>query len=183
MLTIISKLRLLWRCLFDWRPVKYANQNKLRLADVIFCPSFVASVSGPGSANVFLAKCLLEIYVDSHRPLVLQKDCADALIDTKISLVISQHAEGKYLDTFEVTRQAVQFFKEKGFKTVLVCAHPDHLWRAIKTLQKFNFRVLALDTSGTPYDRSADRWWAKRRLTFLIREFFARLYYYFNGHI
>ncbi|MFA6416784.1 MAG: hypothetical protein WCW61_01180 [Patescibacteria group bacterium] len=159
--------------------------------DAIFCQSFGPRKNEPGMSNFYLAACILRVYNfyknahDCHVPLIIQKDCADAFTeDIKIDKIISQHRNpNTYLDSYEVSRQCAEFCTQKGFKTVLVFAHPDHIWRVMKTLKKLGLNAAAADTSGTPYDPKSIQPWTRSRLRFLIREKAVIIWYFLKGKI
>lgn len=159
--------------------------------DAIFCQSFGLRKNEPGMSNFYLAHCILKVYRiyknyhDCHIPLIIQKDCADAFTeDIKIDKIISQHHDpNKYLDSHEVSRQCAEFCAQKGFKTILVFAHPDHIWRVVRTLKKFDLDPVIADTAGTPYDPKSIQPWTRSRLRFLTREVLVIIMYFITGKI
>jgi hypothetical protein len=159
--------------------------------DAIFCQSFGLRKNEPGMSNFYLAHLILQWHNfyknvhDCHIPLIIQKDCADAFTeDIKIDKIISQHRNPeKYLDSYEVSWQGAKFCREKNLKTVLVFAHPDHIWRVMRTLKKLGLDAVAADTSGTPYDPKSIQPWTRSRLRFLSREILVIIMYFLTGKI
>jgi len=153
----------------------------------IFCQSFGPRVDGPGISNEFLAKKIIEAHKNfPNAPLIIQKDCVNALpANIKVARVIYRHwlPDGRYLDSSEVSRQCAEYCVPKGLTTVLTFAHPDHLWRVMKTMKKFDLNPIAGDTNGTPYDPKSVQPWTRSRLRFLIREFLVIIYYFFKKKI
>jgi hypothetical protein len=181
----MKRVGLFFECMFCWRGIKYCAEDQIENVDAIFCQSFGLRSDGPGASNIFLATKILGIYRSRSLPLIIQKDCADAFPkNIKIDKIISHHEiKGRYLDSFEVSRQGAEFCKINGFNTVLVFAHPDHCWRVAKTLKKFGLKVLVANTVGTPYDPKSIQWWTRKRKYFIYREFLTRIFYFITGKI
>ena len=182
---MMEKIRLLFECLLSWKPAKPANQESQKNVDVIFCQSFGPRKNDPGISNRFLADCILKVYNKNPKPLIIQKDCADAFpVDVKIDKIISRHqVPGKYLDSYEVSRQCFDYCRAKNFETVLFFAHPHHVWRVQKTIEKFGLIGIIGDTAGMPYDSKSTQIWTRTKLIFIPREFLTRLFYLFSNKI
>jgi len=154
--------------------------------DGIFCQSFGRRDDGPGLSNEVLAKLVCEIQekCENKKPLIIQKDCADAFpAGIKIDKIISEHqTPGKYLDSYEVSRQCLEYCLQNNIKTLLVFAHPDHIWRVRKTLEKFGLEAISVNCT-VPYDHKSAQIWTRSKWLFMPWEFFARLAYIFSGKI
>ena len=148
----------------------------------------------PGGTNRGLAwsvAALLRKYRSlglAHPVLCLQQEIADALatdvVDPATDLVIpSQLADGAYVDTAAVARQAVAHLGPTS--DVVVVAHPDHAPRCIRTLRQLGVtpvrtRYLQPRGGGIPWTRfGCDRrgyWrrstqrWTRSRRRFLAHE-------------
>lgn len=181
----MGKIQLLFECLFNWKQVKQASKESQKNADAIFCQSFGLRKQDPGISNKFLANCILKAYSQSPKPLIIQKDCADAFpVDVKVDRVISKHqAPGKYLDSYEVSRQCFDYCRANNLKTVLIFAHPHHIWRVQKTVEKFGLIGVIGDTAGMPYDPKSIQIWTRTKLFFVPRELLTRLFYLFSNKI
>jgi len=181
----MEKIWLFFECLFHWRRGMPDKAEAQKNVDAFFCQSFGPRQNSPGISNEFLAKRILEAYSDNPKPLIIQKDCADALpAEIVVDKIISKHeVAGKYLDSFEVSRQCFEYCREKNFKTLLIFSHPDHYWRVKKTVEKFGLIGIRANTNGMPYDWKSIQVWTKAALIFLPRELLARLYYLFGGKI
>jgi len=133
---------------------------------------------GTGISNKYLAEVVSEIKKQyPEAKVILQKEIADYYPDDKI--IISEHREkGKYLDTWEVLRQARRTCKED--KIVLVC-HPDHLTRAVSIAKKLGFEPLEgrVPYKEIPYDPKSKQWWTRSRLRFFFWNLLANIYYSF----
>ena len=156
-----------------------------RKIDAYFCQSFGPQINGPGISNEFLAKLIIKKYRKDPLPLIIQKDCADAFPeDIYIDKIISEHqTPGKYLDSYEVSRQCFEFCLQNNIKTVLVFAHPDHVWRVAKTIKKFGLDWVIADTKGTPYDPKSVQLWTRSKWLFIPREIIVILAYWFSHKI
>jgi hypothetical protein len=148
--------------------------------DAIFCQSFGRRKYGPGLSNQYLAKLIIKLYDKNPKPLIIQKDCADAMPSRiKIDKIIDRHQNPKkYLDSFEVSRQCAEYCHEHNIKSLIVFAHPDHLGRVLMTIRKFGVKAIAADTKGAPYDSSSEQIWTRDRVTFIAREILTWLYYF-----
>ncbi|MFZ4631915.1 MAG: hypothetical protein ACOYL8_01750 [Patescibacteria group bacterium] len=148
--------------------------------DAIFCQSFGRGKNGPGLSNECLAKSITEIQEKCayNKPLIIQKDCADAFpTEIKIDKIISEHqTPGKYLDSYEVSRQCLEYCLKNNIKTLLVFAHPAHIWRVQQTLENFGLKTIGV-TCDVPYDPQSDQLWTRSKWLFIPWELFARLSY------
>ena len=180
------KKSILFESLFKWKFVNFSSKEEYINVDGFFCQAFGPRKNNPGFSNQFLAGCIIQEYKKNPKPLIIQKECADAFpSNIKIDKIISKHeVYGKYLDSFEVSRQCYEYCKKNNLKTLLVFAHPDHIWRVVKTLEKIGFNnIVVADTRGTPYDWHSIQIWTKAKFIFLLREFFVRLLYLFKKKI
>jgi hypothetical protein len=154
--------------------------------DAIFCQSFGLREDGPGTSNQALAEAIIKIHGELSKPpkLIIQKNCADAFPEGfKIDKIILEHSNpGKYLDSYEVSRQCAEYCFRNGIKKLLVFAHPDHLWRVRKTIEKFEFDCLGV-TSPVPYDKKSSQIWTRSKWLFLPREMIVNLIYFLTGKI
>lgn len=154
--------------------------------DAILCQSFGARKEGVSTSNAALAEAIMNIYnkMPQNTQLIIQKDCADAFPkDFKIDHIISEHAEpGKYLDSYEVSRQCAEYCQKNGLKKLLVFAHPDHLWRVQKVTAKFGLECQGVFTN-IPYDKKSSQIWTRSKWLFLPREAIVNLIYAATGKI
>ena len=159
--------------------------QKTTKIDAYFCQSFGPQKDNPGISNIFLSDCIVSTYNKSPKPLIIQEDAALAFPpNISIDFVISKHhVPGEYLDSYEVSRQGVEYCKQHGYETLLVFAHPDHIWRVMKTLKKLGIHAIAADTRGTPYDPLSVQIWTRSKWIFLPREILTRMFYYLTGKI
>jgi hypothetical protein len=181
----MKRIKLFFECLLNWNTTKLINREDLEKADVIFCQSFGPRKDSPGISNEFLANCIIKVYKQNPKKLIIQKDCADAFpVDVKIDKIIFQYQSvNKYLDSFEVSRQCAEYCENNNFKTILIFAHPHHVWRVKKTIEKFGLVGLVADTRGTPYDWKSTQIWTRTKIFFIPRELLTRLYYWLSNKI
>ena len=196
---IVHFLRGIWVCFFYWR-VEPANSVRLADCDVVLAQDFGLRKNDPGKSNRILAEVIRHLqYQYPLPPPLVQQATRDALPpDYLLSGVAEQHGvAGKYLDTREVFRQHAKVCHRKGWRRVIVVAHPDHLWRVMEVVRAFDlepvamelsgfehaFEPIAADTDNVPYDPLSLQWWTRGRKRFLVREIPTRIYYLLRGWI
>ncbi|MCK9439154.1 MAG: hypothetical protein WCY43_03570 [Patescibacteria group bacterium] len=178
-----EKIILFLECFFTWK-IKKDKKNEPEEAYVYFCLSFGYAKDHSDLSNQALALVLKKYYLQKRAIIIAQKEIADYLPDVIINFTINKHQkESKYLDTFEVCRQCFNYCQEINLKKILVFAHPDHLWRIKKVMEKLGAKISVADTSACPYNKKSKQIWTKNRAFFMIREVFVRLYYFFSGKI
>lgn len=152
----------------------------------IFCQSFGLRKDGPGISNEALAAAITRIREDFPCPpqLIIQKDTADAFPqEVKIDKIISGHqAAGKYLDSYEVSRQCAEYCREKRIKNLLVFAHPHHIWRVKKVTEKFGLNCL-IASIPVPYDKKSSQIWTRSKWLFIPREIIVIIAYWLTKKI
>jgi len=152
----------------------------------IFCQSFGRRGNNPGLSNIALAESVIRICGDFDQPpaLIIQKDCADAFPNYfKIDKVISKHDKpGKYLDSYEVSRQCAEYCRKNGIKNLLIFSHPHHAWRVRKVTEKFGLNCLTV-TVKIPYDRKSVQLWTRSAWLFIPREILVIIAYWLTGKI
>ena len=160
-------------------------RKEIESVDAYFCQSFGPRENGPGISNEFLAGIIAETYNKLPKTLIIQKDAAEAFPENiKIDKVISAHRKpGKYLDTYEVSRQCAEYCKEHNIKKLLIFAHPDQIWRVARSIERFGIKTVSVELSSMPYDPESVQPWPRSRRAFLPREFIVRIAYLFSGKI
>ncbi len=152
----------------------------------IFCQSFGLRKNSPGTSNEALAEAIIRIREDFPCPpqLIIQKDTADAFPkEIKIDKIISQHEKaGKYLDSYEVSRQCAEYCRKNGIKNLLVFAHPHHIWRVKRVTEKLGLNCLAVSVK-IPYDRQSSQVWTRSKWLFIPREIMVIIAYFLTGKI
>lgn len=161
------------------------TKEEIDNVDAYFCQSFGLRKDGPGTSNEFLANFIVEIYNKIPKKLIIQEDAAIAFPkEIKINKIISKHSKPeKYLDTYEVSRQCAKYCKEYGIKKLLVFAHPDHIWRVARSIEKFGIETISVKLKSMPYDPESSQVWTRSRRAFLPRELIVRIYYFLTGKI
>lgn len=174
---------MLGEILFYWH-MKPSPPEMLDRADVVLSHEF-GDQHTLGNTNRALAKLAARESLGRGLPWITQ--FPQNWFPTKAMpiAVISAHElkKGAYLDTEEVNRQAAEICKVNGWKTVLLCAHPDHAWRAGKNLERHGLSVVYPDLSGISYDPTCARRSLSSRFVFLPRELAARLLYFWKGYL
>lgn len=145
----------------------------------------------PGISNRIMAGIVKEISVDGT-PVITQWEIAESNElenNPNITLNIKEHqTSGKYLDTYEVARQAAEFMRKQGWIRAWIVAHPAHLWRCKKVLEKMGITVIeppslvGIDTNILFNPHSA-QWWTHNPFFWWIREIPTIAFYWFKGWI
>lgn len=162
----------------NWQ-VPPATESQLKKADCIVGFAFgMRSNNQPGMSNELLAEAIFNLHQQYRLPLMLQWE----LTETSFKLDLPEHrivrkhrTPGKYLDTFEVADQmAKELLYEKLYRPIVV-AHPHHMWRCLKTMEKRTFIPFAAETKNVPYDKQSTQFWTKRPEYFIPREILFRM--------
>ena len=179
----MSFLKKLVQCFFAWR-VPPSGEDALRHAEVALVQSFGLRRGAPGLSNGALANIARGLYKSYGLPLVLQWEIADCLPDLQKAGVIRKHrTPGDYLDTYEVLVQSAEICREHGWRKAIIVAHPDHVWRVMKTAEKLGLETAIPDLVSVPYDSLSLQPWTRGKRKFVSREIIARLLYLVRGWI
>ncbi len=171
-------------CFSHWS-VPAQSEEVLGTADVIVTHEFgdqqtvSASTEGIVRRGALLAQSL-------HRPLICQSPghrVAEELGVTPIKVIEKSRVEGAYLDTEEVNGQVAQMCWQKGWKKVIVCTHPHHLWRAGLNLKRYGLEPFYPYTADISYDSACSRIALRSPWVFIPREILARMLYAKKGYI
>ena len=170
--------------------MKIKPQGRIEEAQVIIAPAFGAGEMGdPGLANLFLGDIVGEISIKENLPIIAQIEVANALnalpVPLKLIEVIKEHRiKGKYLDTYEVLSQAKEIMEKKGWNIAILVAHPAHLPRCKKVLEKMGVKVIIPEgLEKIPFDSFSTQWWTRNKFAWWIREIPTRLLYKIKGWI
>ncbi|MBU3942369.1 hypothetical protein KKA24_00115 [Patescibacteria group bacterium] len=168
-------------------------QGRIKDGQVIVAPSFGARKDSQHDlSNLGIAKHIMGIYRIIGLPMIFQKEVASAFRslaggkDAEIVKVIEEdRVKGKRLDTYEVLAQAFEVIKKRGWNKVILVAHPDHIWRAKKVLEKMRLKVLIPSgLEDIPFDPHSSQWWTRGPLVWwLLWEIRARIFYKLKGYI
>jgi len=165
-------------CIGHWN-VPADTDDTLALANVIIMHEFGDQVNNIGT-NMQISKLGSTLAKAYRKPIICQYPLNQArwMRDVDISYYIERHhREDAYLDTNEVNRQAAEWCKIGGWKAAIVVAHPHHLWRAGRNLEKHGIKALYPDVSSITYDRYCSRFALRTPYAFMPREVAARLLY------
>jgi hypothetical protein len=172
-------------CFLHWN-VKPGSLNAMALAGGVLTHEF-GDQRKVSKATETIAKCAIKISLIIGKPLICQQpgDIVAVLEGVKPLYVVETHLLhlGAYVDTEEVNRQAAREFKKYGIKTVVLVAHPHHIWRAGKNLERRGIEVVYSTYHNIPYDPTCSRWWLRSPWFFIPREIVVRLYYLSRGRI
>ncbi|MDE2213435.1 MAG: hypothetical protein KGJ34_02840 [Patescibacteria group bacterium] len=173
-------------CLGHWR-IPSDRVKKLAQADVVLAHAFgdQTKLSRPTALIVGQAIVTADKY---RKPLVCQfpgNKSASYRRGIRLEAVIEHHGLDQEfpLNIKEVNRQAAELCREHGWRTVILFAHPHHLWRAGKNLERHGITVVYPSMDEIPYDRSTSRLSFRSSLTFIPREIVMRLMYWCNGQL
>ncbi|MGH7141302.1 MAG: YdcF family protein [Minisyncoccia bacterium] len=153
-------------CFLHWQ-IEPDSDETLRTADAILCHEFgdQQRISETTRQIVLLgvecAKTFGKPESTDRLPLICQypDDTVAREFGIDPECVIREHLlkPGKYLDTEEVNRQAAEVCARHGWKRVILCTHPHHLWRATRNLKRHGITPLIPDTSTIWYDPLCSR--------------------------
>ncbi|MEI6494792.1 MAG: hypothetical protein WCO03_01895 [bacterium] len=120
----------------------------------------LVSLSHGERANTELAKL-----AEMHRiPRILPREVAEA----GVGVCYIQKGE----DTHTFLMAANGLCRGMDWNWVILIAHPDHLWRAVRVAKKLGMKVMTVDVSSVHYDSAFHKW------CFRCHELVARLYYW-----
>jgi len=167
-----------------WR-VSFATEEFIKKAQVVITFSFGERDETKlyCRSNVFLAHITEFIFKEYQIPVISQGEIVNLVTGGIIFKIEHARISEKYLDTYEVAIQAYELCRQYGFNNVLVVAHPHHIWRCKKALQKFGLSVYAIDTNACPYDKLSNQIWTRSAWIFIPREFLTRIIYLFQKKI
>lgn len=164
-----------------------ATEAQLKKADCIVGFSFGQRQNNqPGLSNKALAKIINQLHRKyPDKEVMVQWEIADCLnFDLRKGRVVRKHRyDGEYLDTREVGLQMQDLLWDPHNRPIVV-AHPLHMWRCIKTLEKLNFiNPVPADCRSVPCDPQSVQSWTRSNLRFASRELPGRFFYLAKGWI
>jgi hypothetical protein len=174
---LLRKIKTFFGC-FIIRRLKPQDPGQ---ADVVGAFSFAFLKDGFGRSNKEMARVVEDIHKGWDLPIMSQWEIAYAVQDQEskkaLETIIEKHREeGKYLDTLEVAEQMAEQMKKRGRKKILVVAHPLHVWRAVKILQKLGVKALVAPLLwSVPFEPKSEQWWTRNRFFWTIKEIPIRL--------
>ncbi len=176
-------IKRIWAIVFAWK-VPTASDEEMKYADCIITHEFgdQHTVSATTEQMVKLGVQLAKRY---GLPLITQFPGDTVALREGVVpyMVITKHAQGKYLDTEEVNRQlSVEAFRLK-WKRVIAITHPDHAWRVGQNLRYHRLIPLFPDLSTITYDEHCSRKTVRDRQHFIPWEIAARVFYYCKGYL
>lgn len=180
---ILRVIILLFQCFFYWW--KKNPSGDFIEGDVVVALSFGFRKDSPGLSNEAIARLVEKLHQVLSLPLIFQWGIADALKLKPDSLfVIREHrVKGKYLDTYEAVVQTREIMLERGWKKVIVVAHPWHVWRVGKVFEKMGIETIGPLFKNIPFDSQSQQLWTRNFFWWIIREIPSRLIYLARGWI
>ncbi|MDD5431052.1 MAG: hypothetical protein PHP03_02395 [Candidatus Pacebacteria bacterium] len=190
----------LFKCFFCWgvrSDVQYWKLRKNAYENKVIVGQSFGQGPGkkPGRSNEDLAYIANKLknypYVDG---MILQFEIADAFSeeskippenfpDENIYVIREHSTSDKYLDTYEVLRQAKEICDKRGWKKIVILAHPLHQWRVLMTAKKIFDEILVAEAESVAYDKDSVQWWTRSDIAFIAREISVRLLYLYKGWI
>jgi len=144
-MTFLKKLYLL---LFVWDYPSAAHEVEMRTADAVVTQSHSPiSFGNAGPGNKIMASVARQISTKCGLPLLIQEEME--LADPTIQYVhISKDPNRSGFstlswNTFEIVKLQKEFCDKKGWRRVVVVAHPDHMMRACAVYQKLGLEAMA----------------------------------------
>lgn len=175
----------IWDCFGHWR-IDPDSDESFRTADVVVTHEF-GDQRTPSVSTAKIVELGVALARRFDKPLLCQypgNKIAEGL-GMEPAVVIREHLvkPGDYLDTEEVNRQVAAFALERGWKQVILCTHPHHVWRATENLKRHGLTPLRPDTRTIPYDATCPRFSLRTPFAFVPREVLARGLYLRSGLI
>ncbi|PKM91310.1 hypothetical protein CVU82_01785 [Candidatus Falkowbacteria bacterium HGW-Falkowbacteria-1] len=156
--------------------LKNRNEEYGSLEEVYSCQAIISLSFGSNNSlsNKYLSKIVLKIISRQAIPPILQGEVAECLHSNFLNIIKKNR---KYLDTYEVCKQANEVCLKNDWKKIAIVAHPDHAWRVNKTLKKMRLETVIVNTNMVPYDKRSKQFWTRRRFFFIFREILVIIYY------
>ena len=180
----MERIKLFFALLFQW---KYkTNDSELRKGQIIITHEF-GDQRTLSAATRQIVNVGTTLSKQLRVPLICQFPGDQQAFRNGVRplLIITKNLSpnGIYLDTAEVNRQLFKECEKNDWKYVIVCTHPDHVWRAAKNIKKFGLIPLVPDLSSIYYDSHCSRFSLAYRWAFLPRELATRLLYFLKGYL
>lgn len=140
-----------------------------------------------GDSNEALAK----IAAETGLPIIAQWEIA-RILEKKYNVptILSVEKIGnKYLDTFDVLKEAKVLMNVNGFTNAVFIGHQIHLPRILLSAHKMGFEVEPKESfdlvmnQKIPYDKKSTQWWTRSELRFVAREIIYTSYLTLAGKI
>ncbi len=173
---------MLLKCIFHWRE-KCATEEEMRNVQALIGFSFGGKENGYCKSNKFLANIASAIVKKYNIAPITQWEISELMWIGKPISIEKHRISGKYLDSYEVAKQAEKIFQKNNWGNIAVLAHPDHAWRCAAILKKMEFNIVVIDTSNCPYDSESDQKWTRAKWLFIPREILVRIIYFLQGKI
>ncbi len=178
-------LRKFFGCFFGgflfWR-IKPNTEQELQTADAIIGLTHGFRAEGHSPSNVAIANIVHALATRLGLPMVLQYQVADCIAGSSENIVSVGKGAG-YLNTHEVLIRMRQLCESRGLQRVIIVAHPDPYWRALRCAEKHGFKVFAVDVSSVPNDLQSKHQWTRSRWLLVPYDIGARLWFLVNGWI
>ncbi|MDB5187834.1 MAG: hypothetical protein JWO50_354 [Candidatus Kaiserbacteria bacterium] len=171
-------------CVRNWR-VPASSDELLASCDAIITHEF-GDQKTPSQSTIAIVRDAVELCRKYDKPLITQfpgNIVAEELGLTPFAVINSHAVTGKYLDTEEVNRQVAEICGAYGWKRVIVCTHPHHIWRAGNNLQTFGLEAIYPRNAHIPYDSDCSRRMVWSAWLFVPYEICARALYMRMGHL
>lgn len=171
-------------CFGHWHVPAHAP-GELPKADAIAAHEFGDQKLGT-FASFLIAECVKELAFLYDKPIIAQYPVSKLLKKSSIfALEIRRNRTNPdaYLNTDEVNRQIAEMAKARGWKRIILCAHPHHLWRAGRNLSRHGMEVLYPQLPPVPYDPHCSRLVMRTPIVFIPREICVRLRYLYKQQL
>lgn len=134
-------------------------------------------------SNRVLAKICMGLQAKHNLPLILQQEVYCAGYGLRCYAIGSPHH--KYIDTHEVLRVARDICKMQGWQRIVLVCHPDHFWRAKRTVEKLGLQVVFVppEIAKVPYALDDPQPWVRNAQNFRLREILSRIFFLFKGYL
>jgi len=135
-----------------------------------------------------MAKLIEDLSIKYNLPIISQWEIADIIKKAKNHLkavVLEHRIKGKYLDTKEVAEQMMIEMKKQIWNNVVIIAHPLHVWRCVKVLEKLGTEEIIIPDGLEiiPFDFQSEQWHTRSFPLWVVKEIPARIFYFLKGWI
>lgn len=181
-------LKKLYLYLFVWDFPSVASDAEMQTAYAVVTQSHSPiSLGNAGPGNKIMASVARQISTKYGLPLLIQEEME--LADPSIQYVhISKDPNRSGFstsswNTYEIAKLQKEFCDEKGWKRVIVVAHPDHMMRAVAVYQMLGLKAMAAPMPRRLRSYSFPGSFQFGLVGFRIRETLCRFLFWYWGYI
>lgn len=142
MKNVIKKALILFQSIFDFKKIRYADEEDIWNADAYFCQSGSPQKKGPSNNDLLLANLVFVTNNQKVKPIIMHDNCFAVYIDRFDEKVLKLNFRDKYLSCEECGNLC----SELNYQKIALFAEPQYMSRFSRILEKFNLDVVVVDT-------------------------------------